>query len=80
VDYINPTGHDTLDSLIAGYYPSPDKQDFANFLRLILIVRPERRANMPVLLHQRWLQKSLGTLPDENPNRYVDTPATWTQN
>jgi hypothetical protein len=75
VDRIISSGHDTLDS-----YPYPDKQDFANSLRLILVVRPERRAIMTVLLRQRWLQRSPGALPDENSNRPVDTPATWTEN
>ncbi|OXV09092.1 hypothetical protein Egran_03145, partial [Elaphomyces granulatus] len=44
MDRIISSGHDTLDSLIAGLYPYPDKQDFANFLRLILVMRPEKRA------------------------------------
>jgi hypothetical protein len=50
--------HDTLDDLIAALYPYPDKQDFADFLRLIfyiiLVVRPENRAKIP-MLRQRWL-------------------------
>jgi serine/threonine protein kinase len=65
MDCIISSGHDTLDSRIAGLYRYPDKQDFANFLRLILVMRPERRANISVLLRQRWLQRSPGPLPDE---------------
>jgi serine/threonine protein kinase len=74
MDGIIASGHDTLDSLIAGWYPYPDKQDFANFLRLILVMRPEKRANISVLLRQRWLQRSPGPLPYENSN-----PTTWTK-
>ncbi|KAN0077525.1 hypothetical protein V8E54_005829 [Elaphomyces granulatus] len=46
----------TLADNIADLYPHPDKQDFADFLHLILIIRPEKRADIPTLLSQRWLQ------------------------
>ncbi|OXV05211.1 hypothetical protein Egran_07021, partial [Elaphomyces granulatus] len=42
----------TLDGLVAEFYHYPDKQDFADFLRLILVMRPEKRANIPTLLRQ----------------------------
>jgi len=48
--FINPDyapSSQTLDSLIEDSYPYPDRQDFVNFLHLILVVRPEKRGDIP---------------------------------
>ncbi|OXV06844.1 hypothetical protein Egran_05389 [Elaphomyces granulatus] len=53
---------ETLYTLTEEFYIYPDKREFAEFLRLILVIRPENRANIPMPLHQKWLQQSPGPL------------------